>query len=210
MITSINEYKQFLNESSEETIRVTCAGLARIIIDGKYLFILNKNSVKIGKPSYGPCGGALEFEEAARPFLESLNCLFEKGMDLRLMMPTSNFEKYLEWFNTKQNREASALREVYEELVDEEKVINLDGIESFPLREQYIKTNTEDKLSARQGFEGTKTKGIYEIYSVTLPEEGEKQILEYVKNSSDQKVILLTKEEALTDPRLGTHCKYIL
>lgn len=206
MITSINEYKQYLKESNEETIRITCAGLARININGKYLFILNKNSVKIGKPTYGPLGGALEFTENARPFLESLNVLFEKGMDLRLMLPTKNLEQYMNWFNTKTDRESSALREVYEELVLEEQIVSMTESQ---MKETYIATKTEDKLSARQGFEGTKTKGIYEIFEVTLDQSIQDQILTYIENATEPKVLLLTKEEALSDPRLGTHCKEI-
>lgn len=199
--------KTFELLSFDTTMRLSCAGLARIIIDGKYLFILNKNSVKVGNPTYGPLGGALEFSEAARPFLESIEANFEKGMDLRLMIPTDNLEEYLDWFYSRKDREITTLREVFEELVLEEELVQMDP---DTMLETYVKTYTEDKYSNREGKQGVKTKAVYEIYDVKLDESVEEQILEYIKTTLDKKVILVSKEDVLSDPRLGSHCKYIL
>jgi len=201
-------FKQFVSESvSSETIRLSCAALARIEIDGKFLFILNKNSVKVGKPTYGPLGGALEFSEAMRPFLEKLGASFEKDSDLRLTIPTSNLQEYLDWFYTRTDRETGAAREVYEELVLEENIVKM---EPNTVQETYVKTVTEDKFSNRLGQEGVKTKAVYEIYDVTLDESTQQQILSYIETSTEQKVILVSKEDVATDPRLGSHCKHIL
>ena len=41
-------------------IRISCASLASIKIDNKYLLLLNKRSYKQGKMVYTPIGGALE------------------------------------------------------------------------------------------------------------------------------------------------------
>jgi hypothetical protein len=197
-------FEQFVHR---ETLRLSCAALARIEIDGKLLFILNKNSVNVGKPTFGPLGGALEFSEAARPFLENLQSIFEKGNDLRITIPSENVQTYLDWFYTRENRESSSLREVFEELVLEEKIVKMQPEE---LDEIYVKTVEEDKISNRKGQEGVKTKAVYEIFTVTLPEHVQKQILEHLTNASNPKLVLVSPSEVLNDSRLGSHCKHVL
>ena len=199
-------FEHFLMES-QTTIRVSCAALARIQIGDRFLFILNKNSVKTGKPTYGPLGGALEFHASAKDFLDKLEVTYEKGVDLRLVMPEKNLPMYLDWFYKRSDREITSLREVYEELVLEEKILDLSPDQ---MAETYIKTVTEEKLSNRLGQEGVRTRAVYEIFDVVLPKKSESDILAYLSNPSNNKLLLLSKQEVTTDPRLGSHSQHIL
>ena len=105
------------------TIRVSAANLARIELEGKLLVGLNKGALKAGKHIYTPFGGALEFHEPARPFLESLEAVFEKGNDLRFVMPEKKLPLFEEWFYQRRQRETSPYRELEEELVNEEQAL---------------------------------------------------------------------------------------
>ena len=103
-------------------IRISAATLTRIELDGKILVALNNKRFKAGIKIYTPFGGALEFHEQAKPFLESLHAVFENGNDLRLTIAEDKLPVFEEWFNQKKDRETSPYRELQEELVDEEKV----------------------------------------------------------------------------------------
>ena len=200
----LKTFETFQNEQ----IRVSCAGLAQIMIGDKYLLIVNKNSVKMGSPRYGPLGGALEFTPDAKPFLDSLNVEYEKGMDLRLHMSKAVLPKFESWFTKKIDREHSAIREVYEELCLEEQIVcfTIDQ-----LTEKYLRTSVEDKLSDREGNVGTPTRAMYEIYSITLSAEISDAIVNYISNTKNPKVLLLTKEEILKgDSSIGNHSKHIV
>jgi len=192
-----------------ETIRISCAGLARVVIDEKYLLILNANSVKIGKPTYGPLGGALEYNDSIKPFLDSLNAIYEKGKDLRLIIPKDNFDRFKKWFSVRQNREMSCVREIYEELCLEEGIINFSPI--VDLQENYLKTIEEDRISRRLGSNNAETKGFYEIYDVKFSEGLTEKVINYL-NDPDNKIIkLFTKEEIEQgSDSIGTHSKTII
>lgn len=202
----LHKYGTF--ESVEETIRVSCAGLARIVKDGKFLTILNKNSVKVGKPSYGPLGGALEFNEESKDFLLSLGCTFEKEPDLRIKLSTKNLKQFQDWFYTKKGRETSSVREVFEEMCLEEKVTTFDP---DTLIEEYRHTKVEDKLSHRMGQEGVRTIAMYEVYDVLLPDDVWVDVLDHIENhGSESKLLLASAEDLLKSPMFGSHCKHIL
>lgn len=46
-------------------IRISCASLASIKIDGKYLLCINKGALAKGTQLYTPFGGAIEYNESA-------------------------------------------------------------------------------------------------------------------------------------------------
>ena len=192
-----------------ETIRVSCAGLARVIINNKYLLILNANSVASGRPCYGPLGGALEFNTSIKPFLDTLNVKYEKGKDLRLIMPMDNFDRFKKWFNTRQNREISCVREIYEELTLEESIIKFSPL--LDLKEEYFKTIEKDRISQRIGANNALTKGFYEIYNVEFSEGLIEKILNYLKIEGNNIIKLFTKEEIEQgNSFIGTHSLTIL
>ena len=161
-----NIYKEVLLSYHESTkmgnIRISAAGLARIELDGKILFGLNKNKLQTGKKVYMLFGGALEFYEAARPFLKSLGAKFEEGNDLRFMIPEEKISKFEKWFYQKINREISPYRELKEELVDEEEV--LPDLPKNAVNLEYLTTVSGREVTDRIGQEGKMTHRFLEIY----------------------------------------------
>ena len=133
---NIKSYTTF-NESNSEKIRVSCAGLASIKIGNKYLLVQNKKSRSKGNIVYGPLGGALEYLPNGKAFLDSLNAEYERETpDLRITIDQSDLDKYEKWFKTTNDREKSAKREVYEELVLEEKI--LTNLKESDITEKYL------------------------------------------------------------------------
>ena len=176
---------------SYETIRVSCAGLCRIEIDGKFLLEINKNREDV----LTPIGGALEFEEDARFFLSSINTQFEKGMDLRLTIPANNVDAFRTWFERKEHRETSPLRELREELIDEHRVLpswacNLAEPDFLCRIEHEEETSRKDRI-------GVLTRYFYEIFEVKLPTELE-HACRAAAGSNSSRLRLVTKREVLS------------
>ena len=146
-------------------VRISCAALCRIAIDGRFLLEINKNRGDV----LTPIGGALEFHEEARSVLEGLGACFEKGDDLRLTLPAGNVDAFRTWFERKEHRETSPLRELREELIEEHRVLPSwpgDLAELVFLRrvEREEKTSRNDRI-------GTLTRYFYETFEVSLPME---------------------------------------
>ena len=172
-------------------IRISCAALCRIEIDGKFLLEINKNRGDV----LTPIGGALEFEEEGRGFLDSLNAEFEKGMDLRLTIPANNVVAFRAWFERKEHRETSPLRELREELIDEHRVLpswSCDLAEPIFLRhiEHEEETTRKDRI-------GALTRYFYEIFEVKLPAELE-DACRVAAGTDSSRLRLLTRQEALS------------
>lgn len=154
-----------MNLSSEtKHIRISCAALCRIEIGGRFLLEINKNRGDV----LTPIGGALEFHEEAREFLDSLGAEFQKGNDLRLVIPTSNFSTFREWFLRKVARETDPLRELREELIEEHGVLR-----EWPAEEpeiSFLRMVEIEEATTRKDQAGMLTHYIYEIFSARLPE----------------------------------------
>ena len=146
-------------------IRVSCAALSRIEIDGKFLLEVNKNRGNV----LTPIGGALEFHEAARPFLNSLGAEFEKQSDLRLMLPPSRLPKFRDWFLARRDLECDPVRELREQLID-----GHGGLPQWPgcdLPQRFLRLFEHEERTTRKESAGTLTRYYYEVFAVTLPEK---------------------------------------
>ena len=193
------------NESVSNTIRVSCAGLASINIDGKYLLVQNKKSRSNGVIKYGPLGGALEFLPEGREFLNSINATLErKTPDLRFVIDKKFLDEFVEWFYNTDDREKSSKREVFEELVIEENVIN--SLEESDMRENHLDT-IRDRSGGRIG---TISERIFEIYEISFNEEVE-QKLKDIASQPDSTIGLFSKEEIIKGGgEIATHSKFII
>lgn len=203
MITTIKEF----NENMREEIRISCACLAQIKIDGKYLLALNKSSLKKGESIYTPFGGALEYDNSAKDFLNSIVLKYERETpDLRLFMYKSNLKKFENWFYKKTQRETSIERELIEELVEETKV--LPELNNNDIKSIYIKTVTETVP-----FNNITNYRYFEIFNVQLTQNNINIILNRL--IKDNILYLATKEEILnektkTNIKIGTNSQAIL
>ncbi len=149
--------------NTHDTIRISCAALCRIEIGGRFLLETNKNRGNV----LTPIGGALEFREDARAFLESLGAEFQKGNDLRLVIPTSNLSAFSAWFLKKEGRETDPLRELREELIEEHGILP-----EWPGNEPeitFLRMVEIEEVTTRKDQAGMLTHYFYEIFSARLP-----------------------------------------
>lgn len=101
-------------------IRFSIAYLFRIKIDDKYLLIKGNRI-----DQFQPIGGAYKFFNSAKTILKGLNIRDDDKIaiddtsrdDLRVRVKAKHILKFIKWFQKRENREVSTLREFYEELI---------------------------------------------------------------------------------------------
>jgi hypothetical protein len=192
-------------KSTEEKqrIRVSCAGLASVKIGEKYLLVQNNSSRKQGKIVYGPLGGALEYLPGAESFFKELDAEKERSTpDLRLFINLEDLDKFADWFYSGKDRETSSKREVYEELVLEEKA--LPGLKESDISESY-----SNSVRDRKEKDGVESERFFEIFRVKFSPNIEKEIIRISKNPKST-IGLFTKEEILSEGIVSDHSKFIL
>jgi len=199
-------------------IRISCASLASIVIDGKYLLCMNKSSFKKGNYIYTPFGGAIEFLPKALDFLTNIDAEFERETpDLRFKMDDEYLRLYKTWFDKQIDREVGINRELIEELVEEENIF--DSLSPNDFKSTYLKL-VEDKsfYSPNGENKGIMNYRYFEIYSVEFnhnKEEEIKSILNSYAEESIQKLKLVSKEEIMkgitdTGIKIGDNSKAII
>lgn len=105
-------------------IRVSCAYLFQIKQDGKYLLIQGNRI-----DQYQPVGGVYKYYNSFKEVKsklelkdESESHFYENG-DLRLITKGKYLVKFIDWFETRKNREITVIRELFEELQDRKSVV---------------------------------------------------------------------------------------
>jgi hypothetical protein len=171
-------------------IRVSCASLASIMIDDKYLLLLNKRSYREGRVVYTPIGGALEYLPKGKNFLDNLGAKYERETpDLRFKMDSENLELFKFWFEKGLDRERDVVRELTEEMVEEENIFDSLNQDDFEI--QYLRTETPIKT-----LNGIVNNFFFEIYDVIFSEEKINEIKDYINQQGRvKKAILVTEEE---------------
>lgn len=193
-----------------DSIRISCAGLASVKINDKYLLIRNKSSYKKGYVIYGPLGGALEYKPEALEFLTSIGCQFERTTpDLRFVISTEYLQDFDNWYYTTNDREKSCVREVIEELQDEEKLIS--NLSENDIKEVFVET-VKNKASR---FDVVSQR-YFDIFEVEFSPEVKQKIVE-IESQPDSAIKLLTKEEILNTEEIvtdgygiGFHSRFVL
>jgi hypothetical protein len=200
----ILDYTSFIKESNSKTIRVSCAGLASIIIDGKYLLVQNKKSRSNGIISYGPLGGALEYLPSGVEFLNNLNVEFERETpDLRFIIDVNRIEEFEQWFEYTNDRERSCKRELIEELVVEERVLN-------DLKDNNISESHLDTIRDKSVRFGVVSERIFEIFEISFTQETEQELKE-IANDPNSTIGLFSKEEIIKGGgEMATHSRFII
>lgn len=147
-----------------KNIRLSCAYLFRIKQDDKYLLIKG-NRIE----QYQPVDGVYKYYDSFNELKmnlelkdESKSRFYEYG-DLRLITKGRHLVKFLDWFDTKKNREVTVIRELIEELqpaeISVEKLIKNVQIE-------YLKTIKEE-IKFSQHFQMDEQK-IFNIYEAKI------------------------------------------
>jgi hypothetical protein len=163
-------------------IRLSVSYLFRIKVDNKYLLVRNRT-----RDYFQPVGGAFKTLPGSERIFEKLGIKpdrlieTEKGIaknDLRLYLKGCNVVEFLEWFNSKEDRETSPWREFCEELVS-------TGI--LPSKEfryidyKYKGTVQTPIIKLDNGDNGM---FLFEIYDLVINDE-QKPILEALLQAGD-------------------------
>jgi len=202
MITKILEYKESLEE-----IRLSCAGLAQIKINDKYLLMLNKSSLKRGEHIYTPIGGGIEYLDGAKEFLNTITLKFERSTpDLRLFIIKQDLNRFKDWFYKRIQREITINRELIEELVDETNILNDLSIND--INSKYINT-----IEDIEEYNDIVNYRYFEIFNVSFNNETLKILNDHMRNNN--LLYLATKDEILntktiTNIKIGSNCKAVL
>jgi len=191
-------------------IRISCASLSSITIDDKYLLLLNKRAYKDGRMVYTPIGGALEYLPNGKKFLDNLGAKYERETpDLRFKIDSDNLDLFKFWFGKGIDRERDILRELKEEMIDEEDIIQ--SLSPNDLEISYIKTETPVIE-----LKGVLNHFFFEIYDVAFSKEKTDEIKRFISKQKDlKKVLLVTEKEirnGLTSDKIeiGSSAKSIL
>lgn len=150
-----------------KNIRLSCAYLFRIRYNNKYLLIRGNRI-----DQYQPIGGVYKYYDSFNGLKENLELkdeseshFYENG-DLRLVTTGKHIVKFLDWFDTKKNREITVIRELIEELepsgISIENLIKQSQIE-------YLKT-VKEPITFSTHFQIDELK-IFEIFEVKIPKE---------------------------------------
>jgi hypothetical protein len=152
-------------------MRFSCPGFARILDErGRYALLLNRKRTKKGRHVFSPVGGALQLNtsEDMHYLIEAFGASdFENGLDLRFQAPDDQEAEIKKWFHSDSSRqrcETSALRELKEELVHENKILTTKDLEGV--------CETFSHFCYRSALkQGTKaeTRYIVEVYDIDLP-----------------------------------------
>ena len=146
-------------------IRLSCAYLFQIKQDGKYLLIKG-NRIE----QYQPVGGVYKYYNSFSEVKsqlelkdESESHFYENG-DLRLITKGKYLVKFIDWFETKKNREITVIRELIEELQPAE--ISVEQLVKN-VQIEYLKTIKEE-IRFSQHFQMDEQK-IFNIYEAKIP-----------------------------------------
>ena len=150
-----------------KNIRLSCAYLFRIRYNNKYLLIKGNRI-----DQYQPVGGVYKYYDSFNGLKENLELkdeseshFYENG-DLRLVTTGKHLVKFLDWFDTKKNREITVIRELIEELepsgISIENLIKQSQVE-------YLKT-VKEPITFSTHFQMDELK-IFEIFEVKIPKE---------------------------------------
>jgi hypothetical protein len=164
--------KLLREELENDMIDVSCAALASIDINGRYLLFKEKTK-------FQPIGGGLKYEQSAIPFLESIGYRTNRtDDDIRIQIPKSKWNIFKQWFQSGEDREISIDREIDEELGPfiDNKYISQMNTSNYQLKEVITNKNR-----------------IFQIHVITFSEEVRDVIINLVK--TDERFILATPEE---------------
>ena len=178
-----------------KSIRLSCAYLFRIKYDSKYLLIKGNRI-----DQYQPVGGVYKYYSSFNELKtklelrdETKNRFYESG-DLRQITKGKYLVKFLDWFDTKKNREVTVIRELIEELQSEEICIE-QFIKSVKI--EYLKT-VKEEIKYSQHFKMDEQK-IFNIYEAEISEK----ILEKILNSDRYCLVEVEEIERLRCTRDG-------
>ena len=161
-------------------VRLSIAYLFRINVDGKYLLVKNRM-----RNAYQPVGGAFKTLPGSEAIFSDLDVRpdrlieTEHGVaknDLRVYVKGKNVFRFLDWFESKQDREISPWREFCEELITTE----ILPWKQFRYIDYKFKGNVKSPIITLDS--GGKGLFLFEIYDLVINDEQEPYLKELLQN----------------------------
>lgn len=179
-------------------IRISFAYLFRIQVDGTY-FLIRGNK----KKKFQPVGGVYQKYDGSKAILKNIfqeDDEMKKGneKDLRGKVKGKDLRKFIQWFESRQDREITCHREFYEELINSG-ILNKEHFEE--LHYSYLGTHkTNIFTSEYYGKEFL----LADIYELELDENKKKEFLKLkekydnAKDNSELSYAFVTESEIRT------------
>ncbi len=168
-------------------VRLSIAYLFKIKVDNKYLLVKSRR-----RNYYQPVGGAYKTLPGSEKIFEKLNIKPDRLVetshgvaknDLRVYMKGVNVIEFLEWFNSREDRELSPWREFYEEL------ISTKILPWKPFRYIDYKFRGIVKSPIINMDSGGKGMFLFEIYDLVINDEQKPVLQELIKNGNKEEYI---------------------
>jgi hypothetical protein len=203
-----------------EYVRFSMSYQYRIKINDKYLLVKNSNW-----NLYQHVGGKYKRNSLTTKVLTDfgfkddlkLSTTGRMKDDLAVFIPAKNAVKFLDWFNSKKEREVSHWREFYEELIGEKAQI-LDN-KIFPYVNYNYITSILTPLKKARKFESMEILQ-YDILDFVPTPEQEKFLIklqsngdtDYIKWADNELINHLGHKlsDRKTDYEIGTHAKWVI
>ena len=194
-------------------IRFSISYLYKIKIDDKYLLIRG-NKIE----QFQPVGGVYKVYNSFSSIERELNIVFDnkRGFyeknDLRFLTKGKNVSEVLNWFDSRKNREVSAYREFYEELI-RPKILPIEALSSMKI--EFLK-QIKPKMKYSMHFKKNEIL-LFDIYEIHLEDEYVDKIRKCAQEGSN--LIKLVDREDIEKEcidiqgrsfKIGAHSKYIL
>ena len=181
----------------EKRIAISCSALARIMIDGKYLLLVENGVLK-------PIGGALKYTDESLPFLNSVDWQTQRtDNDMRIDIPEDVYDIFKTWHNLFIQRETSVHREVMEEL---QPFLQLDISD---MTETYITTIETIGDEGPSKMDLAYKNRLFQIHIVEFSDQVIEEIKSAVHTLAD--LVLVTKEQIINEENnISPHTKHIL
>lgn len=213
-------YQCWLLGRKNEFIRFSMSYQYRIKVNDKYLLVKNSNW-----DFYQHVGGKYKRLPVTQKVLKEFGAIDDlklptnglKKDDLAVFIPAKNAVKFIDWFNTCEDREISHWREFYEELIDVKGRILSPS--KFPYVNYEYKGRIRTPLKKEKGWD---CMGILQYDVLDLIPTPEQQIeLENLLNQGDTDYVKWADNELIqalgTDKRtrtrpyeIGAHAKWVV
>lgn len=168
-------------------IRLSISYLFKINVDGHYLLVKNRT-----RNYFQPVGGAFKTLPGSEKLFEELGVKpdrlieTEKGIaknDLRVFVKGKNVIQFIEWFNSKKDREISPWREFCEELI----TTKILPWQPFRYIDYKFKRTVQTPIITLDS--GDKGIFIYEIYDLIVNDEQKPILQELLKNGNTDEYV---------------------
>lgn len=178
-----------------DLVRVSCSGLAYVQVDGFLAGVISRGRRAKGVWFLTPIGGKHNYHAGTERLFSDWDAqpVDSKTKELVLRMPRERVERFREWYVSGSGREEIPLRELGEELVDEEKV--------FPSRDlDYVLDSgfIFSKVTPRVGLDkGEETQYFFDAYRFSTP-DADKALCSAAARP-DGNIRLITRAEAIME-----------